>query len=248
VMGPPRSGTTLVKNVLQSHSKICGIEGETFFFLRENYLHFRRPSIEDERMKNIILKSRSDVDLFDRFAEIIKSQEDGEYFLEKTPEHAIRLRYILDHFPESWVIFVVRDPRDGLISAREYEAYWDSLPENDRTGGYLETWRESVRTYLKNEESTRVSLVHYEDFCREPERQLDLLASEIGFQVEPQQLDPSYYSQTWYSDKASHSRLKKPITVQTVGRWRAELIEESLLQVEQSLGNEMKQLGYSLKT
>lgn len=248
VMGPPRSGTTLIKNVLQSHSEICGIEGETFFFLRENYSDFRRPSVDDQRMKQIIRRSKSDVDLFDRFAAIVKDKKDGKRFLEKTPEHAIRLEYILDHFPASQAIFVIRDPRDGLSSARKYEAYWNSLPDGDRVGGYIETWRESVKKYLDNRGNTAVSLVCYEDFCREPEQALQRLADDLGIQVEPQQLDPSYYSQTWYSNEQSHSRLKEPITAQTVGRWKQELTGEDFSRVEEELGHEMKSLGYTLES
>jgi hypothetical protein len=40
VMGPPRSGTTLVKRVIESHSDVCGVEGETWFFLRKKLRRF----------------------------------------------------------------------------------------------------------------------------------------------------------------------------------------------------------------
>jgi len=37
VLGPPRSGTTLAKTVLQAHTSICGVDGETWFFLCKDY-------------------------------------------------------------------------------------------------------------------------------------------------------------------------------------------------------------------
>jgi hypothetical protein len=41
VVGPPRSGTTLVKNVLRANMEVCGVDGETWFFLRTNYADVR---------------------------------------------------------------------------------------------------------------------------------------------------------------------------------------------------------------
>ena len=48
VVGPPRSGTTLVKNVLRAHTEVCGVDGETWFFLRTNYADVRPPGISGD--------------------------------------------------------------------------------------------------------------------------------------------------------------------------------------------------------
>lgn len=58
VVGPPRSGTTLVKNVLRAHEEICSVDGETYFFFRRNYADFRHPAMPDEQMKRMIAQAR----------------------------------------------------------------------------------------------------------------------------------------------------------------------------------------------
>lgn len=247
VMGPPRSGTMLVKNVLQSHSDICGVEGETRFFLRKNYVDFRHPDVPTETMQHLIQESWSDVELFDRFAEVVKENSRGTRFLEKTPEHALRMDYILDHFPESKVVLVVRDPRDGVRSARKHPVIWSTFPDEDRLGGYLGVWSSSVHAFFRHRHTTSVLLLRYEDFCRAPEDELKKVANHIGVEMQCQQLEPTSYGNTDVSQAESHRRLQKPITTESIGTWQEELAEEEVRRIEQTLADEMLALGYSVE-
>lgn len=246
VMGPPRTGTTLIKNVLQSHSEICGVEGETWFFLRRNYVGFRHQSLPNEEMEQIIRDASSPVDLFDRFAQRIRDRNQGDRFLEKTPEHALRLEYILSHFPESHFVFVVRDPRDGLRSAKDFPGYWATLPVKDRMGGYIETWQQSVDAYLKYAKHPSVLKVRYEDFCRKPNQQLKRLSNFLNISPENHQLCPDAYSQTSVKTVSGHVRLKEQITSESVGKWRQKLTTSEVIRIESRLSEQMKALGYSL--
>jgi hypothetical protein len=246
VLGPPRSGTTLLKNILQSHSEICGVDSETRFFLRSNYAGFRHPSIPDDEMNTLIRESQSPVDLFDRFAERMKEQSQANRFLEKTPEHALRLSYLLDHFPRSHFAFIVRDPRDGVRSARKHPVIWSTFPDKDRLGGYLEVWRRSVEAFLVHAGDDAVVQIRYEDLCRDPQTEVRALLQEIGIQFEDQQLDPEEYGKTKASTSETHSRLRAPITAKSVGRWKDTLTKTDILRIERTLADEMKALDYEL--
>lgn len=245
VMGPPRSGTTLVKTVLQSHPNICGVDGETWFFHRKDYAGFRHPNVSDQDMRRFVQKADSITGLFDYFATAVKKKTDCIHFLEKTPEHALRLSYLVEHFPQSTFIFLVRDPRDGLRSARGHSGYWSSLPTQDQTGGYIETWRQSVETYKTYEGVSSVLLVRYEDFCRQPDEELRRVLGHIGLEMDPDQLDPSAYGAGHEEKVDAHARLREPITPKSVGRWRNELSEDDVQRVERTLVKEMRALGYS---
>jgi hypothetical protein len=246
VLGPPRSGTTLVKNVVQSHTDVCGIEGESWFFLRANYADVCLPGISADTEARIVQTSQSVTGLFDRWADVIKKRTVATYFLEKTPESALRLDYITSHFPESHIVFIVRDPRDGLRSAQNFPGYWATLPDADRVGGYLATWKRSVRAYLHHAEHETMIRVRYEDFCREPEAQLSALSDKIGIEVQEHQLDPAAYGETEVSMNEAHSRLRQPITPDSIGRWRQELSKDEVARIERTLADEMKALDYEL--
>lgn len=245
VVGPPRSGTTLVKTVLHAHSEVCGVEGETWFFLRRDYAGFRHPDIPDSEMRQLVREANSITGLFDRFAEAVKTEAGAAYFLEKTPEHALRLSYLVDHFPQSTFVFLVRDPRDGLRSAKNFPGYWATLPDEDRTGGYLETWRRSVEAYETHTDVASVVCLRYEDVCRHPEEELRRVLDNVGLEMEPQQLDPSAYGAGHDEKVDAHARLREPITTESVGIWREELSETDVRRVERTLTEEMQTFGYS---
>lgn len=244
VLGPPRSGTTLIKNVLRSHPEVCGVDDETHFFIRQNYADFRHPDVPNREIKNAIRKSSSITELFDRFCQIRKEKTGASVFLEKTPVHALRLNYILHHFPKGKAVFVVRDPRDSFRSAKNHPGVWNDFPSEDPLGAYMETWKRCVWAYLDQKNSSRLALVQYENFCEAPEEQLPRVMDFLGMEVEKQQLDPSKYGRTRVSERQGLKRLKESVSTKTVGKWREALDEWEVQRIEELVEDEMKELGY----
>lgn len=247
VIGPPRSGTTLLKTVLQSHSDICGVDGETWFFHRKDYAGFRHADIPDSDMWQLVQKAESVAGLFDHFAEAIKEKTGATYFLEKTPKHTLRPSYLVHHFPRSTFVFLVRDPRDGLRSAKGHPGYWSSLPHRDPTGGFLETWKRSVEAYEIHADVSSVILLRYEDFCHRPREEASRIMTTVGLEVEPKQLDPSTYGAEHDPKVGAHARLQEPITPESIGNWQETLSEAEVRRVERTLSQQMQTLGYSLE-
>lgn len=245
VLGPPRSGTTLIKNVVRSHSEVCGVDDETHFFIRKNYVEFRSPGVPDSKMKRVIEESSSIPDLFDGFAKARKRETGKPIFLEKTTIHALRTKYILEHFPKSKLVFVVRDPRDCFRSAKNNPNVWEGLPSDDRLGAYMETWKRCVWGYLDYESHGRICLVQYEDFCRAPTKELSRVMDFLSLDMEERQLDPSIYSRTEVSERQGLKRLQDTVSPKTVGKWRKTLDDREVARIEQLVGDEMKDLGYN---
>jgi hypothetical protein len=196
-------------------------------------------------MRNLIQESKSVVGLFDRFANTIKRNTGANRFLEKSPRHALRMRYITDHFPKSTIVFVVRDPRDGVRSAREHPVIWSTFPDNNRLEGYLRVWKKSVEAYLSHVDYGRVLMIRYEDLCREPHETIRALSQSIGIGMEEQQLHPETYGDTKASISTTHTRLQEQITPKSVGAWREKLSKADARHVERTLAEEMQVLDYS---
>lgn len=248
VVGPPRSGTTLIKNVLRAHDEICSVDGETYFFFRRNYAAFRHDSVSDEQMKALISKAQSDIGLFDQFAERNRKKSGSSFFLEKTPEHALRMRYLIEHYPESLFIFVVRDPRDGFRSAKNNPRYWRTLPDADPLQAYIETWRKSIEAYNTHSNSGQVYLLQYEAFCHEPERELRQVNRFLELDTQSHQLHPGSYGRTPLGALKGQKRLRKPITAESVGKWKQELNRNEIRAIEDQVEIEMQELGYPLSS
>lgn len=149
-------------------------------------------------------------------------------------------------FPASRFVFVARDPRDGYRSAKKNPRYWHSLPSSDPLQAFVETWIWSINAYRSLRDQSAVHLLSYENFCREPEQQLQAVNEFLGLDTQDRQLEPASYGQTRLGELKGQTRLREPITAETVGRWKDELDVKEVRSIEAQASEEMKRLGYSL--
>jgi hypothetical protein len=248
VVGPPRSGTTLIKNVIQSHPKICGIEKETFFFMKKNYKNLEIGDLKKEKLESIKRKASSVSEFFDGVAEVIKNKNGKNILVEKTPSHALKLGYILNTFPKSRVVFAVRDPRDGFASAKRNPKYMHSLPSGNQTEAYANQWKISVKKYVKYKGSNQICLVKYESFCKRPYVELKNIHKLLSVKANKMQLRTESYSSNSVSDQKGHSRLEEPISARTVGSWKSELKEREVSIIKKIAKKWMRKIGYKTES
>ncbi len=115
IVGFPRSGTTLLENVLASHPDVCTLEEkDTFGELTHAFL-----VNEDGRDRLAALK---DGELEPHRAAYwnrvrgFGAQVAGKVFVDKYPLSSIKLPLVAKLFPDAKVLFAVRDPRDVVLS------------------------------------------------------------------------------------------------------------------------------------
>lgn len=122
VGGSPRSGTTLVQNMLDCHPDICGAPE---FFCIPNIVDLRKNLHELIAIEWIdAICSYEDVD--SRIASLIETlllplaDRQGCTFLsEKTPRNVLVFPELIKLFPEAHFIHVIRDPRAVVASLVE---------------------------------------------------------------------------------------------------------------------------------
>jgi hypothetical protein len=112
IVGSPRSGTTLLENILGSHPEIADwyepyYVWERFFSCEKDDVW--RPRTPDERTKSLIRKE------YRIFGD--KSQKSA--ILDKSPGHVFNIPVIHSVFPEARWIHIVRDGRDVTLSIRK---------------------------------------------------------------------------------------------------------------------------------
>jgi hypothetical protein len=122
VGGSPRSGTTLIQQLLNYHPAVYG--GPEFDFVPEIAKLFRRmrQSIRSGRIDNLL----NEASLAHSYRSLIvsllipKADAEGVRFLsEKTPSNVLAFDVLEELLPESRKIFVIRDPRDVVNSMLE---------------------------------------------------------------------------------------------------------------------------------
>ena len=198
LVGCPRSGTRLLGELLDRHSRLA-VPPETAFFeevapqlataddarLLKVLRGWRRlPELEIDA-KDVVRKRPSTAAgvlavLLDLYAQSRGKSRCGE----KTPEHLRHASTILRRFPKAKVICMLRDGRDSVLSLRSMPTWRGSLAAG------AEIWKDSViaAEQLALREPDRFMLLRYEDLVLHTEDVLRHVMRYLGEPFEQTQL------------------------------------------------------------
>jgi protein-tyrosine sulfotransferase len=244
VGGLYRSGTTLMRQILNNHPHIaCGRESKLF---QDNQLE--RIYTDLRSIWPTLLSPRYEFDphtVDQAMAWLIHSiflpysQQQGKpRWAEKTPNNILFIDTLFTWFPTAQFIHMIRDPRDALCSIREKavekkppyifrEPSWATM-----TPKYVAAeWCHRINYGLAwRERSDRYREVRYEELVSQPEAALRSLFAFLG---EP-----------WAASVLENKRIFDT----SVGRWRSELSATEVAEIEAVAGETMRALGYPLST
>jgi hypothetical protein len=170
IVGSPRSGTTLLRLIMDSHPNIsCGPETK---FLTE----FKKVTSNYwDTVKNFGFERtywyEKTADYFNAFQQEYLQKRGKKRWAEKTPGYTINLDYINCLFPNSQIIHIIRDGRDVVASHRDRWGYKSALNS-------IDTWKKYVkmaRDFGKNLPKDRYFELRYEDLVTQTEPQLRAL-------------------------------------------------------------------------
>ncbi|UBM62463.1 sulfotransferase [Candidatus Sulfidibacterium hydrothermale] len=139
----------------------------------------------------------------------------GNIFLTKYPAdyYAVNLPLMLN--PDLYVICIIRDPRDAIISKHgsRQDIYWAGL----------RYWKLFVKYYDKLRKHKRFILIKYEDLVSKPDEIQELIEKQIPFLKRKAKF--SEYHLVAKPNKKALSALKgvRPILPNGIGVWKADL-------------------------
>lgn len=223
VMGAPRSGTTLLQSILRSHSELFSIEGETGIFTFQNIFagHRTHFGLNETTLSGLYVSSADVIEFFEKGVAAISADSHGKRFVEKTPQHILRLPFILKHFPRAHVIHIVRDGRDAYVSAKSYKG----IPAGRSPAKFARYWSRCVRMTI-DIESSRVAVIKYENLVRDPRREVGKIMEFLGLHLQEQQLDFKTFGSDKRAQSEYFSKLAGPIDDASVGKWKIVLSDD----------------------
>jgi len=139
------------------------------------------------------------------------SADDEQILLTKRPKDTMYVRAILESDPEFYVIYMIRDPRDVIVSrhGKNKDMYYSNV----------RLWRE-MHAYAKPmRDHARFLEVRYEDFVNDPDATQDAIARKFSW-LEKTHNFSEYHDHATVSEKsitAMHS--VRPIAPTSVGVW-----------------------------
>ena len=226
--GFPRSGTTLLEQMLDSHGDLVSSE-ERDFIGKETYysLTARRGTASllellNERSPADIAKERQRYFLA---MEYLLGESIGDRMhLDKNPAYNLVLPLVLRVFPETRLIVALRDPRDVVLSC-----YLRYLPLNAVSVHFLDVKRTAdkyafdMQAWLKMRELVEVPWceIRYEDTVADAPAQLRKALATLGLPWDDQVLKyRDRLADTKQVTSPSYEAVAQPIYTRAIGRWK----------------------------
>ena len=269
LVGCPRSGTTLLQQMLDAHSSIT-IAPEThfirrFFHKRKNYgelkndINYRKlindivalpefdeMNLESEHFKRIAWEvDRSYAALFDLLLHEFLNLSKVSIVGEKTPNHLLYMQTLQNFFPDARFIHIIRDPRAVVNS-------WRTVPWSTGTiKNDARVWQRYMNT-AKNKPPANESLLSltYEQLVTAPEVTLKKICEFLAVPFESSMLQ--YHNKETKLVNAVREPWKQnstqPVSHNSLTRWQNDLTPEMVSDIEAVSWIEMRRLGYTCQT
>ncbi|MEM8961411.1 MAG: sulfotransferase [Acidobacteriota bacterium] len=257
--GCGRSGTTLVRVILDSHSELlCG--PETNLLVKPLWVH-HRPAIErlSERfaipivdIEAILRLTTSHADFVTCFFARAAQRVGKSRWADKTPANIRHLDWLFAHFPEARFVHVIRDGRDVVCSLRTHPRHkvvdgeLIPLDTDNPIEECVARWVGDVELGLAWRDDPRVLELRYEDLVADPDTTIRALCADLDLPFEDAMLhheqiggrsrDVEHFPQNPEAQSA--------ISGKRVERWRTDLTAEQLAYVLREAGPLLDKLGY----
>ena len=218
VVGAPRSGTTLLQSIISVHPNVKSLDEETGFFMLRDIFKLRLDGVDSEMVAQAQQASDDIVDYYDAVAFIVTKNDPAVRFLEKTPQHVLRLGFITKFFPNAQVIHIVRDGRDCYCSAKGHKG----VVQGKDVKSYAKYWEKCIRSRLLCD-SSQIFDVKYEDLTSDPETVMRQVMHFLGETFIMDQIDPAKYSRNKMSTKKEFTKLNSKISIASQNRWKEEM-------------------------
>jgi len=264
IVGVPRSGTTLLRTLLDSHPNIaCGPESPWIAGSYGDLTSFKdlyASLTEDERgpARNFTGVGKADVaralgravsGIFEAYA----GARGKRRWVEKTPSHMMDLDFLHAMFPNARYVHIVRDGRDVACSTYNGRAQWGMLVDKDKAiritrNNALERWARWERTLTDAiaEHGLEVLTLRYEDLISRPEKELKAVVDFIGEHFDPGMLDyaaAEHDYPNWEAGSRDVSQ-KASLVNASVGRWKTEYPAEQLARASDLVRVKLAEYGY----
>lgn len=224
IVGAPRSGTTLLRFMLDAHSDLA-IPPETGFLAADPALLQRlsphefsgfieqfppgAPAWNDFRIPPAAwhealasIEHFSPANAFRCFYRLYAARFSKTRWGDKTPSYVFRMEQIEDTLPEAHFIHLIRDGRDVALSWRKT---WFS-PGPDMTT-LASHWKQAVMAGLESRESTAHHLdVRYEDLIHDTASVLQRICAFISLDFQPAMLNFFEHSPARLAEHAERRR------------------------------------------
>ena len=262
ILGVRRSGTTLLRVMLDRHSQLA-VPDESYFVPQLADRHLRRVDpddfVDDLRRLNTLAewdvpldkvrdRLHSDMPIGAAIATVyaVYAEQQGKArWGDKTPMYMQNLRLLEQLFPDALFVHLIRDGRDAALSFLEMPRglVTETWMHPRTPADFASQWRTEVAAArrLGRRVGARYLEVRYEELVADVGGVLRRISEFAGLEYEPGMAD--YAGNVDVSAKPHQQRLRQPPT-SGVRDWRTEMSPDDVAAFEHVAGDLLHELGY----
>ncbi len=199
-----RSGSTLLRSILNSHSKLYSPHECHFDFLKVN--------TSDEYLSASLMLHKLTADdlkmlLWDATYQLLLQRANKAIFIDKTPSNLLAWKRISSFWPNARYIFLKRDPGNifkSIINAKDGRSELEAI---NLIANYVDTFEEAIATL------DQAHLIKYESLITQPEQSIRNICLFLGVEFEASLLEyktegePYRYGVGDWSDKIKSGKI-----------------------------------------
>jgi hypothetical protein len=244
--GEGRSGTTLMRAMINNHPKIfCG--PETHFFIDKNFIDYHDVMVNhySNRISEYNENVRDEVNqmyrgMINNFFTKHMNANKKRRWADKTPYNVKVIDFLLEVFEGNIkFIHMIRDGRDVASSIT-------TMPWGPKTvKEAAHNWTTIIANTRKHVGKDYYIEIKYEDLVREETKILKEVCEFLGEDFNQQMLD--YYKDEGLggSDESSYNQIIQPLYTKSIGRWKKDLSTKEQKDFMEVAGETMRTLGYT---
>jgi len=239
VTGHPRSGTTLLEQILASHQSVSSAD-ESSSLLHSLFSPLVGESLAAPDTGRLLLQSASQAQIdrgraeyFHRLKTLISTTslagstqcrtDDECWIIDKNPEAMVMLGVLQRSIPSARVLVVLRDPRDVCLSC--FFQFLPATPTSINFNSLENTARKYARTmalWLKIKQMLKLRWceVKYEELVEDPTGQSKLALDFLGLEFDESVIQFANQMNHKFVGSPTYRDVNKPIYQSAVERWR----------------------------
>lgn len=226
VTGFARGGTSWLRDCIKSHPEVAALPRERVVFRDMN---------DPEMIRNYFQEETKEI-----------SQE-IPFIVNKAPANAPFLGFAAESFPESKFIFIIRDPRDVLVSHQRGQQSWMG-GANSTVKGCMSKLESYYAGWLEAKDLPNTLLVRYEDLHQNFYHTMQRVFNHIGLSVSDDILK-SIYTANNFQAQTSRANVEDRAAAKrkgVIGEWALQLTDKEIKWYQKSdfFKKFMEQYGY----
>lgn len=217
IVGLPRSGTTLVEQILAAHSSL--VATDELPYMERIALELERSGGYGQKLSS--LSAEQAAGFRARYIREVKQhvQQEGARIIDKNPNNFLHIGLIRRLMPEALIINLQRDIRDNAFSiyrqffsvGHDYSARFEDI--ETYAGQYLR-----IMSHWLDHYPDAIRVQSYEDLVTDPDTQIAELLEFCGLESEPACFE--FYNSRQAVKTPSAGQVSRPMYTSSIGQWR----------------------------